>query len=266
MLDLIDTHCHIDHFILKNEWEGVLERALENQVRRMIIVGTELRDWKIYQEICPHYKPHLAYTVGLHPCHVDEGWDEQLTVLGTFFVGENEPIAMGEIGLDYFHLPKEKSEAEFLTNLQEKAFRKQLALALQFDCPIIIHSRNAFSDTVKIIDESGVDWNKVVFHCFSEGPEEIKILNERGARGSFTGIITYKNAENIRQSALAQGLDKFMLETDSPYLTPEPYRSKSNEPCMIKTIAEYCAKLWKMSLEDFGKQVTLNSEMFFRWR
>ncbi len=266
MLDLIDTHCHFDSFIKHNSLDSVLEYAFTLQVRRMIAIGTSMTDWSLYQELAQSNPKHIRYTVGIHPCYVDESWEEQIQLLSPFFTQLLQPLAIGEIGLDYFHLPKNTATAQIQKNLQEEAFKHQLALALQFDSPIIIHSRNAFWETVKMIDNSQVDWSKVVFHCFSEGPEEIKALNERGARGSFTGIITYKNADKIRAAALQQGLDRLMLETDSPYLPPEPLRSERNQPANIRLIAEYCANyLFKMPLPDFGQHVTRNSEQFFRW-
>ncbi len=266
MLDLIDTHCHLASFLHNHALENVLDKALSMQVRRMIAVGTSLEDWSMYQDMAKKHKEHVRFTVGLHPCYVDEGWDEQVCALSPFFADDAAPLAIGEIGLDYFHLPKNQQEAECLKDLQEKAFRKQLSLALQLDCPIIVHSRNAFWECVKIIDESQVDWRKVVFHCFVEGPEEIKVLNKRGGRGSFTGVITYKNAEKIRQAALAQGIEKLMLETDAPYLTPEPYRSQLNEPANIKVIAEYSAALFGLDVYTLGQYVTDNSEKFFNWK
>ena len=114
-----------------------------------------------------------------------------------------------------------------------------------------------------MIDESGVDWNKVIFHCFSEGPEEIRRLRERGGRASFTGIITYGNADNVRQAALAQGMDALMLETDCPYLSPEPHRGKPNEPAHLFHTAKFCAELFETDLEALACRTTRNAEAFY---
>ncbi len=121
----------------------------------------------------------------------------------------------------------------------------------------------AFAECVALIDESGVDWHKVVFHCFSEGPEEIALLNQRGGRGSFTGILTYPSAANIRHAALAQGLDRLMLETDSPYLSPQPVRGQPNQPAHLRHTAEKAAEIFGISLDQLAARTTANTKAFF---
>lgn len=259
---IIDSHCHLDKFLHAGTLPAILEKSEEMDVQRMIAVGTEIEDWSIYHTLAKKY-PQIAYTVGLHPCHVEEDWESQLMGLSPYFTNEILPVALGEIGLDYFHLPKFPDEAAEAVSRQKQAFSQQLMLADQMDCPIVIHSREAFADTVKMIDEHDVDWNKVVFHCFSYGVDEIKQLNERGARASFTGIITYKSAENVRQAALSQGLDKLMIETDCPYLAPVPERGKQNEPGFLRYIAEYCAQLFEVPYSEFSAKTTANTEKFF---
>ena len=155
---------------------------------------------------------------------------------------------------DYFRLPKDGQEAAELKKLQESAFRQQLTLAYQFDCPVIVHSRAAFADTVRMIDESGVDWKQSIFHCFSEGPDEVRELNRRGGRASFTGILTYPSAGAIRAAAEAQGLDRLMLETDCPYLAPQAVRGQINEPAHLAHIAEYAAKLFNVPVEELARR------------
>jgi len=114
-----------------------------------------------------------------------------------------------------------------------------------------------------MIDASGVDWSRVVFHCFTEGVAEMAELSKRGGFGSFTGIITYKTAENVRAAALAQGLGRLMIETDAPYLTPMPHRGKPNEPAFVRHTAEYCAKLFGVSYEKLAEVTTANAKSFF---
>jgi TatD DNase family protein len=114
-----------------------------------------------------------------------------------------------------------------------------------------------------MIDASGVGWSRVVFHCFTEGPSEMIELTQRGGVGSFTGIITYKTAENIREAALGQGLDRLMLETDAPYLTPLPHRGKPNEPAYLRHTAEFCAGLFNVTLGELAERTTANARGFF---
>ena len=173
------------------------------------------------------------------------------------------PVAFGEIGLDYFHLPKDPLQAGEMILMQEAAFRQQLMLASELECPIIIHSRDCFTECVKLIDESGVDWQRIVFHCFTYGAGEIAQIKARGGRASFTGIATYKSAHAVREALREQGIERLMLETDCPYLTPEPHRGKSNEPAYLAPIAERCAEALEVSLDDLAARTSDNTRDFF---
>jgi TatD DNase family protein len=177
-------------------------------------------------------------------------------------LGPALPVALGEIGLDRFHLPKEPAEAGKTFAWQESAFGEGLALAKRLGCPVVIHSRGAFRECVEMVDASGVEWGRVVFHCFTEGPAEIAELTERGGYGSFTGVITYRNAEAVRAAALVQGLDRLMIETDAPYLTPMPHRGKPNEPAYLRYTAEFCAELFGVKYERLVETATSNARKF----
>lgn len=263
-MDLIDSHCHLKGFLDKGELPAVLTRAAAAGVTRFITVGTSSKDWVPYRELAAAQPGVIDYTVGLHPCYVDAEWRDDVSLISTFFIPPHMPVALGEIGLDYFHLPKDPIQAGECMIHQEAAFRQQLMLAIELDCPVIIHSRNAFDDTLRMIDESGINWAQIVFHCFSYGPEEIAQINARGGRASFTGIVTYKNAPEIRDSLRRQGIDSLMLETDCPYLTPEPHRGKPNEPAYLAHIAERCAEALAVPLEQLAEQTSQNVKEFFR--
>jgi TatD DNase family protein len=147
---------------------------------------------------------------------------------------------------------------------QRAVFTEGLALAKRLGCPVVIHSRGAFKECVEMIDASGVDWSKVVFHCFVEGEAEVKVLMERGGFASFTGILTYKNAPNVRAAAKAQGLARLMVETDAPYLTPMPHRGKPNEPAFVRHTAEYAAQeIFGVGYDELAAVTTGNSRKFF---
>lgn len=174
------------------------------------------------------------------------------------------PVALGECGLDRFHLPKDVAEAERILAWQRDAFAAQLALAKRLECAVVVHSRGAFRECVDMIDASGVDWSRVVFHCFTEGAVEMAELMQRGGFGSFTGILTYKSADAIRAAAKAQGLARCMIETDAPYLTPVPHRGKPNEPAFVRHTAEFAAKeVFGVSYEEFAAVTTANARTFF---
>ncbi len=262
-MGLIDTHTHLESFAKKGLLEGVLSRAREAGLETIITIGTEPEDWRLYRSLGREHVGLVRYTVGLHPCSVDERWTEAVAELEAYWEGADEPVALGETGLDRFHLPKEPEAAEKIFRYQRAAFAAQLIMAKRLGCPLVVHSRGAFRECVEMVDTSGVDWKKVVFHCFTEGEAEMEELKQRGGFGSFTGVLTYKSADTVRAAALAQGLGRLMLETDAPYLTPMPHRGKPNEVSYIKHTAEYAAGLWGVPYEDLVATTRDTSRGFF---
>ena len=262
-MEWIDSHCHLDGFLSKGVLHDVLDRARALGVNQMIAIGTDLKDWEINYNLASELHDRIAYTVGLHPCYVNEAWAKAVEHLEEYFSRTTLPVALGEIGLDYFHLPKDMEANNASKVYQQSAFEVQLQIAKRQNCPIVIHSRNAFEDTISMIEASDVDWEKVVVHCFSYSSEQIKLLVQRGGRASFTGIITYKNAPNIQKALIEQGVDKLMIETDSPYLTPEPYRGKKNEPGYVANIGLKCAELFGIEPETLAEKLAENTRSFF---
>ena len=280
-MHLIDTHTHLDGFARRGELPAVLDRARAAGVTSMISIGTDSDDWALIRDLAVAHPGVVHFTVGLHPCSVRENWAAEVAQLEAFWVGaaavaahgaETEagwkpalrPVALGECGLDRFHLPKDDpARAEQVFAWQMAAFAFQLELVKRLGCPLVVHSRGAFAETVAMIDVSGVDWTRVVFHCFSEGPDEMAELVKRGAFGSFTGVLTYKNAENVRASALAQGLERLMLETDAPYLTPVPHRGKPNEPAFMRHTADYASGVFGVSVETLAAVTSRTARGFF---
>jgi len=262
---LIDTHTHLETFVRQDTLGEALHRSREAGLEALITVGTASDDWSLYRELTRTHHGFVRYTVGLHPCHVGENWAEETARMPAFWdePGASRPVALGEIGLDRFHLPKDAAKADQILGWQREAFLEGLALARQLDCPVVIHSRGAFRECVELIDASGVDWKKVVFHCFVEGPAEISELMKRGGYGSFTGIITYKSADSVREAMKVQGLDRLMLETDAPYLTPVPHRGKPNEPAFVRHTAEFAADVFGVSLEKLAATTTATARAFF---
>jgi TatD DNase family protein len=279
-MSLIDTHTHLESFAQAGTLPGTLARAREAGLETMISIGTSPEDWALYRDLTREHNGFVRYTVGLHPCAVDAGWEAaQAQVEGFWEVAQASslpsdsagrmpalplPVAVGEIGLDRFHLPKDAAEAEKIFGWQRAAFTAGLALARKLGCPVAVHSRGAFAECVELIDASGVEWAQVVFHCFTEGEAEMAELTKRGGLASFTGILTYKSAANVRAAAKAQGLARLMIETDAPYLTPVPHRGKPNEPAFLRHTAEFAAKeVFGVSPGELAAITTANARRFF---
>ena len=259
-----DSHCHLKTFWDRGELASVIDRAQNASVTGMITVGTSPKDWNIYSHLAIEYQEMVYYSIGLHPGYVDDFWEQNTRGLRKYWDNKKPPVALGEIGLDYFMLPSEEVKRTRIINHQKAAFSKQLQWAKQLDCPVIVHSRNAFEDCVGLIDESGLNWNSVVFHCFSEGQDQAKVLLERGGLASFTGIITFKNNESLRDVLRSYPLQKLMLETDSPYLAPVPKRGKQNEPSYLSYIGEYLADRFKISPNSLAEKTNRATREFFR--
>lgn len=263
-MNLIDCHCHLDTFARAGEIDAVLARAENAGVTQFVAAGTNPDDWEIYRALAEAFPRKIFYAAGLHPTDVGENFEEQLAALEKFFeTASPAPVAVGEIGLDGHWLPKDAREAERVRSRQLEAFSRQLALAKKFGLPIVVHARDAFREAVSAIDASGFDWRCADFHCFAEDEAEIRVLNARGGRASFTGTLTYKNADNVRRAALAQGADLLMLETDCPYLAPTKFRGKRNEPAYLRKTAEFAAALFGVSAEALAEKTTAAVRGFF---
>jgi len=268
-MGLIDTHTHLESFARKGQLAGALERARAADLEAMITIGTSPEDWAMYRYLAREHRGFVYYSVGLHPCAVEENWAEAVAQVESYWTGGSAeapaPVALGEIGLDRFHLPKDDAaRAEQIFQWQRAAFAEGLSIAKRLASPVVIHSRGAFSECVEMIDASGVDWTRVVFHCFVESDAEMKELSHRGGYGSFTGVLTYKNADAVRAAARGQGLARFMIETDAPYLTPMPHRGKPNEPAFVRHTADYAAQLFGVSYEELASTSTATARRFFR--
>ena len=261
---LLDSHCHLESFHRQGRLGEALQRAHAAGVDQIITVGTNPEDWTLYHQMAAGDPTRIHWTLGLHPCEVGPAWEEQLTSWPALLKASPPPCAIGEIGLDHFHLPRDPQAARKVKDLQAAALRCQLEMAGPTGLPVIIHSRQSFHACLEVIDQSGLDWARVVFHCFSDGPEEMRLLNQRGGRGSITGIVTYPNASAIREAVRVQGLDRLMVETDAPYLSPVPHRGQPNEPAYLRHTAAACAHLLEVPADLCGIRTTSNARAFFR--
>ena len=249
---LTDTHCYLYYKDLKNDIQAVLDRASQLGVNRFICVGTNLVDSRICLELAKKHKPIYA-SVGIHP-HDSKGvpidYLDQIKELLEF----NKMIAIGEIGLDYF---RNISKPE----IQIRVFREQMELAESLGKPVIFHNRDADEDVLKILS----DFSSVtgVAHCFSSDQQTAKKLLDMGYYISFSGNLTFKNS-HLPKIAEKLPLDRLLVETDSPYLSPVPYRGKPNEPGRTRFVAEKLAELHNVSLEIIAKKTSENVNRLFR--
>lgn len=254
-MELIDTHCHLTFEPLVDEVEAVLERSRAAGVASWITVGTDIEDCQRAISLAERFDK-LYVSVGIHPHEAKTVTAESIEKLKALAQRANV-VAIGETGLDFhysFSQPKE----------QRRLFAKHLQIAKELDLPVIIHSREAFDATVEVLEQYGRGIEKIVFHCFSGSAEQAELVLKRGWYVSFTGVVTFKNANKTRDAAKAVPLDRLMLETDCPYMSPEPVRNqKTNEPALMVHTAGFLAELKQMPLDEFARAVTATSRGFF---
>ncbi len=248
---LVDTHAHLNDRKLYPIRHRVMERARERGVRYVFVVGYDLKSSRLAVEIASEMEGVYAI-VGIHPNSIDEivRIDELEALLG-----EEKVIAVGEIGLDYHWMtfPKEQ---------QMEGFRIQIDMAMRHDLPIVLHVRDAYPDTMAIVEEINPSV-PIIFHSFSDKPETARWIVERGYFLSFNGMLTYKNP-HLHRSIVENGLENVLSETDSPYLTPVPHRGKVNEPMYVVHVVEKMAELLGMDVEEVAGRLLDNTRRAFR--
>ncbi len=244
----IDNHCHLAPGA---EGDQQVKAAQQQGVERFIDVGTDApRSLQAVAAATRH--PGVVYaTVGVHPHHADQGVASLPDMLGADGV-----VAVGECGLDY-HYDNSPRQA------QREAFGAQIALAHEHDLPLVIHTREAWDETFSILDSEGTPPH-TVFHCFSGGPGEAERGLERGGLLSFSGIVTFKGAVELREALAMSPLDRVMVETDSPYLAPEPHRGKRNAPANLPVVAERMAEVIGVDTRTLADQLWKNTVSFYR--
>jgi len=255
-IQLIDSHCHLDRLDLKvhgGDFDHVIAQAKELDVNQMLCVGINLEDWPEMMKIVEAYDNIFA-SVGVHP-NEDEGEDPSIERL-VELASHPKVIAIGETGLDYF-----RSEGDL--DWQRDRFRRHIAAAKQTGKPLIIHSREAQPDTLNIMAEEGADQFGGIMHCFVDDWESARRAIELNFVISFSGIVTFNSAKELKEVAKLCPLDKMLVETDSPYLTPVPFRGKSNQPGYTRYVAEHIAELKGISLEEVAAATTANFYRLF---
>ena len=241
---LIDSHCHLfsDDY---SDLTKVIKEAREERVKYFLNNGSNKKYNEELIKMLSNY-PNMVGSLGIHPESVEDAGDEDLDFIERN-LGYEKIVAIGEIGLDYYY-GKASKEAQI------KFLEKQLKMAEKYEMPVVIHSREATQDTISLLQKYNV---KGVIHCFSGSYETAKIYIKMGYKLGVNGVITFKNA-NIKEVIKKVGLENIVLETDSPYLTPEPYRGRQNCPKHVLEVAKFVADLFDTTLEEVMKVTTNN--------
>ncbi|HEY7804352.1 MAG TPA: TatD family hydrolase [Orrella sp.] len=251
MTVFIDSHCHVNFPELAEDYGAIAQRMGENRVKMALCVSVNLPDWDGLIAMVER-EPTLWGSVGVHPDYENE---IEPTV-DDLVSRSHHPkvVAIGETGLDYYRLT---GDLEW----QRERFRTHIRAAKQAKLPLIIHTRQAQEDTIRILQEEGADEIGGVMHCFTESWEMAQQSMELGFYVSFSGIVTFKNARDLQETASKMPMDRLLIETDSPYLAPVPYRGKRNDPSLVVHVADKIAELQGISAQEVADQSTEN---FFR--
>lgn len=251
---LVDSHCHLDFPQFADDLDGVVARMQQHGVGHALCVSVNLDDFPQVRAIAERF-PNFYASVGVHPDYEDAGTAsvEQLVALAA----HPKVIAIGETGLDYFRL---KGDLEW----QRDRFRNHIRAALLCKKPLIIHTREAAADTLRIMAEENAANIGGVMHCFTESWEVAQAGIAMGFYISFSGIVTFKNAVPLKEVAKQVPLERILVETDSPYLAPAPHRGQTNQPAYVKHVAEEIARLRGISLDAVAEATTRNFRALFK--
>jgi len=251
---VIDTHCHINDPKFNGEVDQIVNNFLSAGVEKAICVGCCIESSRDVMELAKKYES-VYCTIGVHPSDAEK-YDE--IVFEEMLKNKHEKVvAVGEIGLDYYWTKDNKE-------IQKQVFESQIQLAKKYEMPVVIHCRDAFGDTLEILKRNYPYPNGVVMHCYSGSLQFAQELLKLGVKFSFTGTVTYKNAKNVQEVASNLPLDSFFFETDSPYLTPTPYRGERNEPKFVAEIYKFVADLRGISAKEMEQIADRNAKEFFK--
>jgi TatD DNase family protein len=249
---LVDTHCHLD---MLPDFDDVLERMASAGVGRAVTIGVDLSssEWAV---AAARSHPEVWATVGLHPHDAKDRTDELMARLGEL-ASDERVVAIGETGLDYHYDNSPR-------DMQRDVFAEQIRLAHRIGKTLVIHTREAWDDTFAILEREAVP-ERTVFHCWSGDKTNAHRALALGTTLSFAGTVTFSNASDLREAAAVSPLDRIVVETDSPFLTPHPHRGKRNEPAFVRHVAEKIAEVKGIGVEEIELVTTQNAARLFGW-
>jgi TatD DNase family protein len=252
---LVDSHCHLDFPELRADLAGVLSRMGESGVTHALTISTTLETFPAVREVAGA-APNLWCSAGVHPDERRDGREATLEDL-LAMAREDKVVAIGETGLDYFRVEGD-------TEWQRSRFRTHIRAARACARPLVVHTRSAAEDTIRIMREEGAEEAGGVMHCFTESWEVAQAALGLGFHISFSGIVTFKNAAALREVAARVPLERMLVETDSPYLAPVPHRGKPNQPAFVRHVAEEIARLRGIAFDEVASATTENFFRLFR--
>ena len=252
---LVDSHCHLDFPELNADLAGVLSRMRDNGVAHALTISTTLETFPAVRAVA-HAHANVWCSAGVHP---DERRDGREATIAELVAMGSDPrvVAIGETGLDYYRVEGD-------TEWQRERFRRHIRAARSLGKPLVIHTRNAAEDTLRVMREEGAGEVGGVMHCFTETWETAQGAMEQGFHISFSGIVTFRNAKDLKDVARRVPLERMLVETDSPYLAPVPHRGKPNQPAFVKHVAEEIAALRGIAFDDVARATTENFFRLFR--
>jgi TatD DNase family protein len=263
-MEFFDTHAHLTWKDFSGEVDAIIERAKAAGIAKIVTIGTTVESSRRAVEIAEAHADVFA-AVGWHPGDAEEAPRDFCAELRKL-AAHPKVVAIGETGLDYYRLPTKSGgsleQDAGVKERQKELFEEQMNLAAEFGLNAVIHTRESFADTIEIVRKySGRV--RTVFHCFVEDTASMRAVLETGGLVSFTGICTFKNAQTIRDTIAATPLESLLLETDSPFLAPVPYRGKRCEPAYVKEISEAVAQIKKCTLSELSQATCANARKFF---
>ncbi|CAL4042964.1 Uncharacterized metal-dependent hydrolase YcfH [Buchnera aphidicola (Takecallis arundicolens)] len=256
-MDLIDSHCHLNTIVSKyhHNIQDILKQAYDNSVKIILNVAISINDYKNSYKNFKN-KKNILHSCGIHPLHKSINEKNNINILENIISNNNNIIALGETGLDFHYENTTK-------NIQIDSFKKHIYLSIKYNIPIIIHTRNAQQETINILSSQESLSCTGVIHSFTGDKDMARKLLDLGFYISFSGIITFKNALHVKEIVKFIPKNRLLIETDAPYLTPEPYRGKYNQPANLLHIAQYVSALKNITVIDISRIIKKNFYSLF---